>query len=56
MNAELPNSDVDMHMRIAPLPIMNESDYKSIFHADLDSRVKIGNNEIVVLYVHKKDL
>ena len=49
IHAELPNPDVDPEQRIIRLRIENNSDYKSISRADLDSGVKSGANELVIL-------
>jgi len=54
--AELPNPDVDPHKRMLSIPIKNKSDYKSFFSAHLDTGVKSGDNELVILYEHRKNL
>ena len=52
--AELPNPDVESEQRIVSLPIEHESDYKSVYQAHFDSGVKSGENELVVLYEHRR--
>jgi hypothetical protein len=47
--AELPTDDVGPEQRIMAIPIENKGDYKSVFRAHLDSGVKSGVNELVVL-------
>ena len=52
VNAELPNPDVQASQRIVSLPIKNKSDYKSISRAHIDSGIKNGTNELIILYEH----
>jgi hypothetical protein len=56
VNAELPNPDVQSHQRILSLPIKHKSDYKSISRAHIDSGIKSGTNELVILYEHRRNL
>jgi hypothetical protein len=53
-NVELPNPDVEPHQRIITLPIKHKSDYKSLYRANIDSGVKAGTNELVLLYEHRR--
>jgi hypothetical protein len=55
-NVEMPNPDVEPHQRIVTLPIKHKSDYKSLSRAHLDSGVKAGTNELVLLYEHRRGL
>jgi hypothetical protein len=54
--AELPNPDVQPSERIVALPIKNKSDYKSLYRGYLDSGIKSGANEMIILYEHRKSL
>ena len=56
VNAELPNPDVQPSQRILSLPIKNKSDYKSIYRAHIDSGIKNGTNELVIIYEHRRNL
>jgi hypothetical protein len=56
INAELPNPDVNPEQRIVQLPIEHKSDYKSVSRAHLDSGVKSGANELIVLYEHRRGM
>ncbi len=56
INAELPNPDVNPEQRIVSVPIEHKSDYKSVYRAHLDSGVKSGANELVVVYEHRRGL
>jgi hypothetical protein len=56
IHAELPNPEVDAEQRIMSLPIENKSDYKSISNAYLDSGVKSGANELIILYERRRGL
>ena len=56
VNAELPNPDVQPSQRIVSLPIKNKSDYKSISRAHIDSGIKNGTNELIILYEHRRNL
>jgi hypothetical protein len=47
--AELPTDDVGPEERIVSIPIENKSDYKSVFRANLDSGLKSGVHELVVM-------
>jgi hypothetical protein len=49
INAELPTDDVGSEQRIVAIPIENKSDYKSVFRAHLDSGVKSGIHELVLM-------
>ena len=42
--------------RIVSLPIKNKSDYKSISRAHIDSGIKNGTNELIILYEHRRNL
>ena len=52
--AELPNPDAQPDQRIITLPIEDKSDFKSLFRAHLDSNVKEGLTELVVLFENRK--
>jgi hypothetical protein len=54
LKAELPNPDVQSDQRILTLPVEDKSDFKSIFRAHLDSGVKEGTNELVVMFENRK--
>lgn len=56
VKAELPNPDVKTSQRTISLPIKNKSDYKSISRAHIDSGIKNGTNELVILYEHRRNL
>jgi hypothetical protein len=56
INAELPNPDVNPEQRIVQLPIEHKSDYKSLYGAHLDSGVKSGANELIIMYEHRRGL
>jgi hypothetical protein len=56
INAELPNPDVESQQRILSLPIKHKSDFKSIYRAHIDSGIKNGTNELVILYEHRRNL
>ena len=56
VTAELPNPDIKLEQRIIRLPIMNKSDYKSISRAHIDSGIKNGTNEIVIIYENRRGL
>jgi hypothetical protein len=56
INAELPNPDVEPEKRIVSIRIENKSDYKSVFRAQLDSGIKSGVNELIILYQHRPGL
>jgi len=56
INAELPNPDVQHSQRIVALPIKNKSDYKSLSRAHIDSGIKNGTNELIILYQHRRNL
>jgi hypothetical protein len=56
ITAELPNPDIEQLRRILSFPIKNKSDYKSISRANIDSGLKNGANELVVLYEHRRNL
>jgi hypothetical protein len=56
VNAELPNPDVQPSQRIVALPIKNKSDYKSISRAHIDSGIKNGTNELIIIYEHRRNL
>ena len=56
VKAELPNPDVELKGRILSLPIKHKSDFKSISRAFLDSGIKDGTNELVILYEHRRNL
>ena len=47
--AELPTDDVGPEQRIVAIPIENKGDYKSVFRAHLDSGLKSGVHELVVM-------
>jgi hypothetical protein len=51
---ELPNPDVDSQQRAVTLPIEHRSDYKSVYRAHLDSGIKAGTNEVIILYEHRR--
>ena len=51
---ELPNPDIGADQRIITLPVEQKGDYKSIYYAELDSGVKAGTNELVLLYEARK--
>ena len=51
---ELPNPDVEPHQRIITLPIKQKSDFKSLYCANIDSGVKDGTNELVLLYENRR--
>ncbi len=51
---ELPNPDIDANQRMLMLPIENKSDFKSIVYAQLDSGVKEGTNELILLFENRK--
>lgn len=54
--AELPNPDVEPEQRVVTLPIEHKSDYKSLYRAHLDTGVKAGTNELVLLYEHRRGI
>src|SRR6266536_1546407 len=54
--AELPNPDVESQQRIISLPIKHKSDFKSMSKAYIDSGIKNGTNELVLLYEHRRNL
>jgi hypothetical protein len=57
VNAELPNPDVQPSTdELYALPIKNKSDYKSISRAHIDSGIKNGTNELIILYEHRRNL
>ena len=56
VKAELPNPDVESSQRILSLPIKNKSDYKSISRAYIDSGIKNGTNELVIIYELRRNL
>ena len=56
VKAELPNPDVESSQRILSLPIKNKSDYKSISRAHIDSGIKNGTNELVIIYELRRNL
>ena len=56
IEAELPNPDVNPKQRIVSVPIEQKSDYKSVYRAHLDSGVKSGANELVVVYEQRRGL
>lgn len=56
VTAELPNPDVKPEQRIIKLPVMNKSDYKSISRAHIDSGIKNGTNELVIIYENRRNL
>ena len=56
VGAELPNPDVEPEQRIVTLPVENKSDYKSLYLAYLDSGIKAGTNELVLLYEHRRGI
>jgi hypothetical protein len=56
VNAELPNPDVEPQQRILSLPIKHKSDFKSISRAYMDSGIKNGTNELIILYEHRRNL
>ena len=56
IHAELPNPDLEPEKRIVSIRIENKSDYKSVFRAQLDSGVKSGVNELIILYEHRRGL
>ena len=51
---ELPPPDIDVNQRMLRLPIENKSDFKSIVYAELDSGVKEGTNELILLFEDRK--
>ena len=53
---ELPNPDVDSQQRTVTLPIEHRSDYKSVYRAHLDSGIKAGTNELIMVYEHRRGL
>ena len=53
-SVELPNPDIDANQRMLRLPIENKSDFKSIVYAQLDSGVKEGTNELILLFENRK--
>jgi hypothetical protein len=56
VNAELPNPDLELQERILSLPIKHKSDFKSVSRAYIDSGIKNGTNELVILYEHRRNL
>lgn len=56
VNAELPNPDVESQQRILSLPIKHKSDFKSISRAHIDSGIKKGTNELVIIYEYRRNL
>lgn len=54
VQAELPNPEVELQQRILTLPVENKSDYKSLYCAHLDSGIKTGTNELVLLYEYRR--
>ena len=55
-SVELPNPDIDANQRMLRLPIENKSDFKSIVYAQLDSGVKEGANELILLFENRKGI
>jgi hypothetical protein len=53
VRAELPNPDVEPQQRIVVLPVENKSDYKSLYRAHLDSGIKEGTNELVLMFENR---
>jgi len=56
ISAELPNPDVDSNQRILSLPVEHQSDFKSISKAYLDSGIKSGVNELILVYEDRRNL
>lgn len=56
IEAELPNPDVDAQQRIVTIPIERKNDCIALYRAHLDSGVKSGVNELIVLYDHHQGL
>ena len=56
VNVEFPNPDVQSQERFLSLPIKHKSDFKSISRAYIDSGVKNGTNELVILYEYRRNL
>ncbi len=56
VGAELANPDVEPEQRVVTLPVENKSDYKSLYRAYLDSGVKAGTNELVLLYENRRGI
>ena len=56
VTAELPNPDVEPSQRIITLPIKHKNDYSSIYKAFIDTGVKTGTNELVLVYEHRRNL
>jgi len=54
VTAELPNPDVSLEQRVFIVPIEHESDYKSVSRAHIDTGVKSGANELVIVYEHRR--
>jgi hypothetical protein len=54
--AELANPDVTPEQRIVTLPIENKSDYKSLYRAHLDSGLRVGTNELVLLFENRRGI
>jgi hypothetical protein len=54
--AELPAPDVRPEQRVVCLKIQHKSDFKSISNAHLDSGVRSGANELIILYEYRRGL
>lgn len=51
---ELPNPDISAQQRLITVPVKTKGDYKSICRAQLDSGVRDGSIELVVVYEHRR--
>jgi len=51
---ELPNPDISAQRRLITVPIKTKGDYKSICRAQLDSGVRDGSIELVIVYEHRR--
>jgi len=51
---ELPNPDISAQQRLISVPIKTKGDYKSICRAQLDSGVRDGSIELVIVYEHRR--
>lgn len=51
---ELPNPDISAQQRLITVPIKTKGDYKSMSRAQLDSGVRDGSIELVIVYEHRR--
>lgn len=56
VDVELPNPDVEKSQRVIRINIKNKSDFKSLSRAHLDKGLQQGENELILLYEHRRTL